>query len=62
MGLLDGPHGAVSGIGVTPGDRSFQGRGENQTPSATLKRHAITVPVFHETPNAELNLGIWRIS
>ncbi len=53
MGLLDGPHGAVSGIGVMPGDRSFQGRGENQTPGITLNKYAITVPVFYETLNAD---------
>ena len=53
VGLFDGLRGAVSGIGVTPGDRSFQGRGENQTPGITLRIYAITVPAFHETLNAD---------
>jgi hypothetical protein len=44
---------AVRVIGVMPGDRSFQGRGENQTPGITLKTDAITVPVFSKPLNTE---------
>ena len=51
--LFDSHRGAVSVIGVTPGDRSFQGRGENQAPGITIRIYAITVPVFHETLNAD---------